>query len=250
MSRLGPLADRVHDPAADPQFDSLLDNPAMKALLAPRMVTHGLTSVRAYFADLLRYTNAGTVSQISCPTFVTDNETAAWRSLYPRRTPPDQARPPRCAPSRTCCAPTESGSSRWPRPRLRRTCSAGTRGAGGEPAQVPLRVDDRAVRRPAARHAAARPAYTRQMTSVLARRGHLAGGAELLPGRQPAGESEPLEAELARRGRPGQGRNGRPERSGAEPGTRSQGRPLQQAQKPCQPSARLPSVSPPYRPQP
>ena len=29
----------------------------------------------ARFADLLRYTNAETVTQISCPTFVTDNET-------------------------------------------------------------------------------------------------------------------------------------------------------------------------------
>jgi len=75
MSRLGPLADRVNDPAADPEFDALLDMPGMKALLAPRMATHGLTSVRAYLADLLRYTNAGTVAEIDCPTFVTDNET-------------------------------------------------------------------------------------------------------------------------------------------------------------------------------
>lgn len=75
MSRLGPLADRVNDPAADPEFDALLDMPGMKALLAPRMATHGLTSVRAYLADLLRYTNASTVAEIDCPTFVTDNET-------------------------------------------------------------------------------------------------------------------------------------------------------------------------------
>jgi len=75
MARLGPLADRVTDPAADPQFEALLGNPAMRALLAPRMATHGLTSVRAYCADLLRYTNAETAAQISCPAFVTDNET-------------------------------------------------------------------------------------------------------------------------------------------------------------------------------
>jgi hypothetical protein len=75
MSRLGPMAAQVNDPAADPQFDALLDIPALKSLLAPRMATHGLTSVRAYCADLLRYTNADTVTQISCPTFVTDNET-------------------------------------------------------------------------------------------------------------------------------------------------------------------------------
>ncbi len=75
MSRLGPLADLVNDPAADPQFDALLGSPAMKALLAPRIVTHGVTGVRAYFADLLRYTNAGTAARVACPAFVTDNQT-------------------------------------------------------------------------------------------------------------------------------------------------------------------------------
>jgi alpha/beta hydrolase family protein len=75
MARLGPLAGRVADPAADPQFDALLGNPALKALFEPRMATHGLTSVRAYCADLLRYTNAETAAKISCPTFVTDNGT-------------------------------------------------------------------------------------------------------------------------------------------------------------------------------
>jgi Alpha/beta hydrolase family len=74
-ARLGPLMDRVNDPAADPQFDALLDNPAMKALLEPRMATHGVSSVRAYCADILRYTNAATVARVVCPTFVTDNET-------------------------------------------------------------------------------------------------------------------------------------------------------------------------------
>jgi hypothetical protein len=74
-SRLGPLADLVNDPAADSQFDALLDSPALKALFAPRMTTHGLAGVRAYCADLLRYTNADTVTRIGCPTFVTDNET-------------------------------------------------------------------------------------------------------------------------------------------------------------------------------
>ncbi|GAA4727428.1 alpha/beta fold hydrolase [Modestobacter marinus] len=74
-ARLGPLVDRVHDPAADPQFDALLDVPGMTAVLGPRMATHGVTGVRAYFADVLRYTNADTVSRVVCPTFVTDNET-------------------------------------------------------------------------------------------------------------------------------------------------------------------------------
>lgn len=39
------------------------------------MATHGVTSVRTYFADVLRYTNADTVTRVACPTFVTDNET-------------------------------------------------------------------------------------------------------------------------------------------------------------------------------
>jgi Alpha/beta hydrolase family len=75
MARLGPLANYVHDPAADGQFNSLLDDPRMLALLKPRMVTHGQTSVRTYFSDLLRYTNADTITQVRCPSFVADNET-------------------------------------------------------------------------------------------------------------------------------------------------------------------------------
>jgi len=74
LARLGPLADHVHDPAADPAFQQLLDRPGMKALLAPRMTTHGVTTVRAYCEDMLRYTNTDTANQITCPTFVTDNE--------------------------------------------------------------------------------------------------------------------------------------------------------------------------------
>jgi hypothetical protein len=97
MSRLGPLADRVNDPAADPQFDALLGNPALKALLAPRMATHGLTSVRAYFAHLQRYTNVSTAAGITCPAFVTDNETDAvspgqGRMLFDHLTCPKEFR--------------------------------------------------------------------------------------------------------------------------------------------------------------
>lgn len=73
-ARLGPLADTLDDPAADPQFQALLDMPAFKALLGPRMATHGCASVRAYFLDVIRYTNAETACRITCPTFVTDNE--------------------------------------------------------------------------------------------------------------------------------------------------------------------------------
>ena len=41
IGKLGPLAGRIEDPAADPQFDSLLENPQMRDMLAPRMTTHG-----------------------------------------------------------------------------------------------------------------------------------------------------------------------------------------------------------------
>jgi len=74
-ARLGDLAKRIDDPAADDQFSALLELPALKALLAPRMVTNGAASVRAYFADMLRYTNAPTITQVTCPSYVTDNET-------------------------------------------------------------------------------------------------------------------------------------------------------------------------------
>lgn len=75
LRRLGELGDHLDDPAADSQFQSLLTVPPLQALLAPRMVTHGLTSVREYCRDLLRYTNEDTAAAISCPSFVTDNET-------------------------------------------------------------------------------------------------------------------------------------------------------------------------------
>ncbi len=95
--RLGDLAARVHDPAADEQFSSLLTLPNLKALLAPRMVTHGAVSVRAYFADMLSYTNAGTVARITCPSYVTDNETdpvstGQGRELFDHLTCPKQFR--------------------------------------------------------------------------------------------------------------------------------------------------------------
>ncbi|MGI9006786.1 MAG: hypothetical protein ACR2FU_11440 [Streptosporangiaceae bacterium] len=69
------LAARIDDPAADDQFSALLMQPALKALLAPRMVTNGTSSVRAYFADMLRYTNAPSIARVQCPSYVTDNET-------------------------------------------------------------------------------------------------------------------------------------------------------------------------------
>jgi pimeloyl-ACP methyl ester carboxylesterase len=74
LGRLGELGARVDDPSADDQFESLLTIPALRAVFAPRMVTHGVTGVRAYCRDLLRYSNEGTAAAITCPSFVTDNE--------------------------------------------------------------------------------------------------------------------------------------------------------------------------------
>jgi pimeloyl-ACP methyl ester carboxylesterase len=75
MTRLGDLGSRLDDPSADAEFESLLTVPALRAVFAPRMTTHGVTSVRAYCQDMRRYTNEDTVEKITCPSFVTDNET-------------------------------------------------------------------------------------------------------------------------------------------------------------------------------
>ena len=74
-ARLGPLAQRLDDPTTDPTFQAMLDNPSTAAFLAPRMVTNGTPTVRGYFQDMTRYHNRDTVGRISCPTYVTDNET-------------------------------------------------------------------------------------------------------------------------------------------------------------------------------
>jgi dienelactone hydrolase len=74
IDRLGPLAKLIDDSSADPQFEALLDDPAMKALLTPRMVTNGVSTVRAYCADMRRYNNIGTADKITCPSYVTDND--------------------------------------------------------------------------------------------------------------------------------------------------------------------------------
>ncbi len=74
-ARLGPLAARLDDPAAEPAFQGLLDNPSMAALLAPRMVTNGTPTVLGYFTDLARYHNRDAAPRIGAPTYVTDNET-------------------------------------------------------------------------------------------------------------------------------------------------------------------------------
>ncbi len=96
-ARLGDLAKRIDDPAADDQFNALLTLPALKALLTPRMVTHGAPSVRAYLADMLRYTSAPTIARVTCPSYVTDNETDAistgqGKELFEHLTCPKQFR--------------------------------------------------------------------------------------------------------------------------------------------------------------
>ena len=52
INRLGDLGRHLDDPAADARFEALLTIPALRTFLAPRMATHGLTSVRGYFRDL------------------------------------------------------------------------------------------------------------------------------------------------------------------------------------------------------
>jgi hypothetical protein len=74
-TRLGDLWKSVDDPTADPQFDALLQIPALKVFLGPRMVTHGVTTPRAYLADMRRYNCVDEAPRITCPSFITDNET-------------------------------------------------------------------------------------------------------------------------------------------------------------------------------
>jgi pimeloyl-ACP methyl ester carboxylesterase len=73
--RLGDLWSRVDDPAADEQFESLLQLPGMRTLFGPRMATHGITSVREYVGELRRYNSRDQAPTITCPSFITDNET-------------------------------------------------------------------------------------------------------------------------------------------------------------------------------
>jgi conjugative relaxase-like TrwC/TraI family protein len=85
-------------------------------------------------------------------------------------------------------------------------------------------------------HAAAQSAYAPHLVSVLARRGHVTDGSDLMPGQRALIGGEPCEAELARRGRPEQRKTGRPV---SEPAARCRSGPLQQV--PSQ--AALPATS-------
>ena len=73
-ARLGDLWNSVDDPAAEAQFQDLLQEPALHALFAPRMATHGISSVRAYLGALRRYTSRDQAPSVRCPSFITDNE--------------------------------------------------------------------------------------------------------------------------------------------------------------------------------
>lgn len=73
-ARLGDLWNHLDDPAADDQFESLLQLPGLRTLLAPRMATHGITSVRAYLGELRRYNSRAQAPSIACPSFIADNE--------------------------------------------------------------------------------------------------------------------------------------------------------------------------------
>jgi hypothetical protein len=73
--RLGALADEVHDPSADDEFEALRKDPGLDAFFGPRIVTHGLSGVREYLADMMRYTAHEQAPRVACPSYVTDNET-------------------------------------------------------------------------------------------------------------------------------------------------------------------------------
>jgi pimeloyl-ACP methyl ester carboxylesterase len=95
--RLGDLWNHIDDPAADEQFQSLLDIPALKILFGPRMATHGITSVRSYVGELRRYNSREQAPSITCPSFITDNETdvvstGQGKQLYDALTCPKQFR--------------------------------------------------------------------------------------------------------------------------------------------------------------
>jgi dienelactone hydrolase len=92
-ARLGDLWHHVGDPAAKAKFDALLEIPALRTLLGPRMMTNGVADPQAYFQDMRRYTNAEQAAAITCASLVTDNETdlvstGQGRQLYDAMTCP------------------------------------------------------------------------------------------------------------------------------------------------------------------
>lgn len=96
-ARLGELWNHIDDVAADDQFESLLQNPALKTLFGPRMATNGVATVREYIGDMRRYTSRDQVATITCPSYITDNETdvvstGQGHELYDQLTCPKEFR--------------------------------------------------------------------------------------------------------------------------------------------------------------
>ena len=77
-------------------------------------------------------------------------------------------------------------------------------------------------------HAATQPGYAPQLIAKLTRDRHIMAASDPFPRSQPVPDSEPWEAELARRRRPGQGRPERPHGTSPEFAARSDGGPLPQ----------------------
>jgi hypothetical protein len=69
--RLGELWDHVDDPTSDDRFEALLEVRALKTLLAPRMTTNGVSTVRGYVGDMRLYKSRDQVAEIVCPSFIT-----------------------------------------------------------------------------------------------------------------------------------------------------------------------------------
>lgn len=61
-------------PDVEQQWQSLLDIPNVKRLLAPRMATHGCDTVRGYVRSMLEYTLDERAAEIRCPSLICDNE--------------------------------------------------------------------------------------------------------------------------------------------------------------------------------
>lgn len=62
------------DPAFDAQLNAVLDDPAKRNWFRSRMVTHGVTTVGAYYRELARFSLRGLADRITCPTLLLDAE--------------------------------------------------------------------------------------------------------------------------------------------------------------------------------
>jgi len=74
-ARLSALCGLLDDPAAKPKFEALLQAPGIRTLLGPRMVTNGVADPQGCFQDMRRHTSTAQAPLVTCPSFVTDNET-------------------------------------------------------------------------------------------------------------------------------------------------------------------------------